>query len=459
MIYRYGFRPFNSRVTPFPDLPFDTSPTMLRYRIAGMTSWSNVDGTAMNVPDTNRVVHTVEISGLEEDTSYEFQLSTNALATYCTWKNDPSTSMVVHWHSGKPFTKRYNSSYTQTIQKFKTAPRTISEKIAIAQVSDTHGGGSVTESVFRRIGLIDNMRCIVHSGDIATGNGGASSPLTWYGFFDALEHARDTGGHIIPLLVTPGNHEVLDGNSGVQYREGVGIKPNFQTKERGDAEWYYCFFPTFPGLTGYGNITFGDYLSVWKLDPGVTTRMDTGQDVWLAQTMQEKQYIPNKVVSLHYPPWPAGRRYMGGYTQAIQNQLLPIWEQHQPIVFSGHDHVFSVSPPIKGGTIETSGINVDEGTYYLGSGTTGEAMQPGRNPYTKWWIDIGIGSEWEYFDYEKAETGGLTTEPRPPHPEDGKSFDWQEGSHFWVMEMDYTQKTMTAYNPYDEIIHSFTVDN
>lgn len=454
MKLRFGFNHKRNTMS-FPDIPFDVTPTKIRHRLTNTSDWIEVIGTAMNVPDTDRVVHTVEIEGLSPDTSYEFQTSVSAKDVYLTWKNDPTNSIVIHWQTLKPFTKRYTGSfYTSVTHKFKTIPATLNtEQFQAAQISDTHGGGDYMKDVYTRIGQHPNIRVVFHSGDMATGNGGEASPSTWYSFFDALNSLKDSQGHIIPLLPALGNHEVWGGYSGIQYADNAGYKPNFETGERGDAEWYYCFFPSFLE-TGYAKHDCGDYLTIWQIDPGITTKMDEGQDVWLDDTMMARENVPTKIVSLHYNPWTAGRRVMFGLNTLTRQILAPIWEKYQPLVFTGHDHVWSISPPIKGGAIDQPAIDYEEGTYYLGAGTANTGVQAGRNPHTKWWIEDSIATVWQKFDFEDS---GL--EQREAHPDDGTTFDWQEGSHYWLVTCDYNQKTMTAYNSYNEVIHSFTLQS
>src|SRR5699024_5900678 len=160
--------------------------------------------------------------------------------------------------------------------------------------------------------------------------------------------------------------------------ELAGNKPNFETGERGDTEWYYCFFPTFLEQ-GYSVHKFGNYLSVYMLDP-ISTKLDQGQDVWMADTMQEDTNA-HQIMSLHYNPYPGGRRDLDThYVKDIREIWAPIWEKHKPLVLTGHDHVMCKTVPIK------NGLRDDEiGTVYIGSGTSGNTWaRDGFNPHAKW---------------------------------------------------------------------------
>lgn len=435
--------------------PFTTYPTHVRYRKIGSKEWINHEGIAMDVPDTNRIVHTIELDYLEDDSEYEFQtIRGDVPAIYLTWKENPSFSMVIHFHTFKPVPiSQEFSGYNTDVHKFKTAPLTINGSFKVAQISDTHGFGGADDMIQH---LSENgARVIIHSGDLATGNGGDQVPSTWYHFFRHLNSARDLEGFIVPFLANLGNHEVWKGRAGVDWdnEDGkTGNKPNFETGKRGDAEWYYCFFPSFPSIRGYGNLTFGDYFSVWQLDPGISTTIYGKQTEWLEQTLLENTEIPHKFVSLHYNFWTAGRVRMTNYNIEPRKQWGSIFENSKVLVLTGHDHVWSVSPPIKGGTTEVSGIDYEDGIVYLGAGVPTKGGREGRNYKVKWWIEKSIPREVLYSYYE---TGGRE-EDREPHEDDGKIYPLEEVQHYWMMELFYDKRVISAVNGYYEKFYEFT---
>lgn len=463
------FNSRNRRITggsnPTPPTVIETGAfakrsTSLLYREEGSTSWQSAEGMAMNVPDTNRIVHTVELTGLQEDSIYEFRLFDKETPTvYTTFNGNPSSSIVIHWHTFQPHLDSYEGVYSDVIQKCRTLPSTLTTSIKFAQLSDTHGTheGVYNTQIFEDIASRD-VRCMIHSGDLATGDGG-ESPNTWYTFFNALKSAVDSDGCIIPILPNLGNHEILLGSSGIQYDSNnvVGIKPNFETHERGDAEWYFCFFPKFPGLQGYGVIDFGDYASVWQLDPGISTHTNQGQQTWLADTLSERSTIPHKLISLHYSPFPIGRRTMSRAFNEPRRDFAPVYEPYRPLVMTGHEHVWGLTVPILGGSMDINEAYEDpNGVVYIGSAPAGTSHREGRNPHTKWWIKDSRALIWDKFDYEEiGYTPDMWNEEREPHEADGTTFTFEEVNNWWLIELENDKRTMTAYDLNKNEIYSF----
>jgi len=193
---------------------------------------------------------------------------------------------------------------------------------------------------------------------------------------------------------------------------------------------------------------FSDYLSVWQLDPGISTRWDEGQLDWLDATLAARKSVPHRLVSLHYNPWPAGRRVMASYYRDTQPVLCPILEvRGVRLVLTGHDHVLSKSVPITGGSYLAggeSGLDPENGVVYIGSGPGGASPRSGRNPHTKWWIEDSKASEWKHYDFEVDPANPMWDERRDPHPADGTTFSAEEVWHFWEIDLTKEGRTVRA---------------
>lgn len=444
------------------DTAFGARITSILMRKKGDEEWVKAFGIARLVPDTDRVVHTVELTELEEDTEYEFRLLDLPTPTfYTTINGDPSDSQVVHWHTFQPHpASNYQESYSSDIKQLKTFPKVLTGNMRFGHMTDTHGFSEAFADMAAR-----DVRCIIHSGDIASGNGGELSPASWYLFFNSIVNAIDSSGNIIPFLANLGNHEIWAGNSGMEWSsEEIGVKPNFTTNKRGDAEWYYCFFPTFPGLRGYGAVHFGNYASIFQLDPGITTYVEGEQTEWLKREFIERQDVPHKIVSFHYSLFQNGRRRAQSYYNVIRQAWAHTFEENKALMLAGHSHVSGKTVPILSGdgAMINSGYEDPEGIVYLvaASGNV-NTPQPARNPNTKWWLDTARGSVWGYFDFEQEDYDGpeFTKENRPPHATDGTTFETNKVLGWWEIEIENTKRTMRYHNLDKEMVDEFVQDS
>lgn len=440
---------------------YATVPTRLSFRPEGVGNFIVAEGMAMEVPGTTRVMHTVYLTGLAPGTTYEFRLPSGITirTNYVTYAGNPTTSLVIHWQTDAPKLQDYRAlSLSTTARKTFTAPATISEAAPyrIAAISDSHGRGNVTTlmaSIAAR-----NPHLIVHSGDMANGNGGSNGPDTWYIHGATLNAAVDTHGRRIPFIPNIGNHECLDGSAGVEWGAGAaGRKPDFDAGIRGDTEWYYCFFPAFPGLRGFGLLDFGNYLSLWSLDPGISTRIDDpadSQKAWLQATLAARQAVPHKIASMHYSPYPNGRRVMLNYTLGVREHFAPIMHAGgMRTVLVGHDHVMGYTVPISDWSLDghqrdIAPAAIGEGIEFLGNGTpaSGDNVRDGRNPATKWWIADSRAAVFTHYDFEKPGWNGdpLHAEPRAPHAGDGATFPDTGVAHYWFMTLTPAGRTLEA---------------
>jgi hypothetical protein len=415
----------------------------------------------MAVPDTNIVVHTVVLVGLAHGQDVQFQLPAGAAQVYTTYCDDPCTTLVLHWITPKPQMWDYRTkSFSVTTYTSFTAPRTMPETgFRLVQVSDSHGRNFSTPLMVQAV-QVENPHVVIHSGDLATTNGGSNPPTTLYTLLDQLNAMRDSQGRIVPFLPNVGNHECWNGSEGFQWSGGTtGRKPNWDTDERGDVEWYLCLFPTWPGIRGFGVLDFGDYCSIWQLNPGIYALMDDPADSqveWLAESLSERASVPHKIASSHYNPYEWGRRAFTPYLVAQRDFGRILYNGGCRTFFVGHSHVIGYSVPIDkwGPTdhqVEHTPARVGEGVEIFGSGTPGigvDASREGRNPATKWWIADSMPLEIEYYDYEKASYTGPASylELRDPHPDDGREFSMTETAHYWTVSMTRDGRTVSAIN-------------
>jgi hypothetical protein len=451
--------------TPEQDnVHFVMAPTRLEYSTNDGSSWAEAAGTAMRVPDTNRVVHTVELTSLPADGDVSIRLPDGDIeAFYTTYDDDPTTTLIVHWQTLQPIVGNYHTRdlNTSAVRKSFTQPATLpGGGWRVVQMSDSHGGSDAT-AVAQAIAARD-PRLVIHSGDVATGNGGSSSPNTWYSQFDAITELVDTSGRHIPFIPNIGNHEMPESRAGVEWhvdlREGGALgppKPDFDEDIRGGAEWYYSFFPRFPGLRGFGVLDFGDYFSLFVIDPGISTFMRDEADHqvdWITSALAARTAVPHKIATMHYSPWPAGLRpLVRAYLDTRRYICAALYDGGCRLIAVGHDHVISRTVPLSQFGLldhQTEHAPTEGGLVVIGSGPSGAVARNGRNANGKWWLEKTQAPEIVFFSFEETEPDNPERfEPRfPPGPKagDGQTSANADVVHFWEIDLAATERTMRA---------------
>ncbi|MBI5865907.1 MAG: metallophosphoesterase [Planctomycetes bacterium] len=155
-----------------------------------------------------------------------------------------------------------------------------------------------------------------------------------------------------------GNHDVKDGYQDQAYREVFELPSNGPAGL--PAEDNYCF--------DYGNARFVIIDS--NLDEA---RLAESVAPWLERVLTESA-ARWKFVVYHHPAYTAGKYEP---TPSIQNTLVPIMERAGvDVAFSGHDHMYERTHPLRGGAITTGG----QGVVYVVSGAGGAALYNPKNP-------------------------------------------------------------------------------
>lgn len=420
---------------------YQSTPTQLEYRESGASEWKSAVGVARNLVWSTRAVHAVEITGLEPDTDYEVRLAGDAIVVYLRWIHDPTTTMVVHWHTDGPLPDGgYGSPSSEAdVYKFRTMPATLPESgVRIIHLTDTHSGREQVRRLIAQAAARD-PRFMFHTGDWVNSDRPEDVAL-WFEWWDTyFEEARDSEGRLIPIIPNTGNHEQYNQNVGKLASSDLGVRPDFDANipPRGqqnvpgypDIVLYSIMFhnPNYD-VDGHDRsivLDFGNWLSLWQLDANTETK--DGNSQFLDETLPGRASVPHKILGLHYSPYPAGRRYEA-YHEYVRDTWVPKLEQYGVDTFSGHEHVWAVSPRIKGGQPDPDGI------YHLGQGTSGATEREGQNKNAdnKWWIADNRVIEIGYFDWEKDPESPYY---RPPHPDDNDTFPEGNVWHTWEIEI------------------------
>lgn len=328
--------------------------SVLEYRAAGTGGWSRATGHAAQMPFTNRMVHTVEITGLRPDTVHEFRLG-RLLA------REPDGELQFTAHG--------------PVQKFRTLPATLSRPVRFVSGGDIYGGSSADLMAnMCRIAAAQEPEFALLGGDIAYVNNEPKAAPRWFEFFRTWRETMMTkDGRMIPVVPAIGNHEV----HGDTYLIRGGAPNRGMSTDR--ALFFYTLF-AFPGRPGYNVIDAGNYLSLVALDSFHTNPVPGPQTDWLRDTLAKRRNVPYIVPFYHVPAFPSYRAYAAPVSTAIRANWIPLFDQAGVrFVFENHDHAYKVTHPM------IAGEKNPAGTRYLGDGAwavnTREVASKEKAPY------------------------------------------------------------------------------
>jgi hypothetical protein len=273
-------------------------------------------------PETDLKVHRAELTGLVQDTEYQFQIGT-----------------------GSP------------VYRFRTMPAKATNPIQFVSGGDSGvGEHAIANNI---LAAKQEPRFALLAGDLAYDNG--RSPETMVEFLrNYRKHMVDPAGRLIPMISCIGNHEV-DGGYG---------------KQRSDSPHYLSLFDGFFRERTFGVLDIGDYLSLVLLDTDHIAPVEGEQTDWLARTLAERQDRPHLIVANHVPAYPSYRPPYGedgkGATGADQRlHWSPLFERYKvDVVLEHHDHTFKRTHPL------TNGLKDKNGVLYLGDGSWGKLRTP-----------------------------------------------------------------------------------
>jgi hypothetical protein len=299
--------------------------------------WLRAHGHAQQMPFTDRMVHTVELTGLTGDTHYAFRFG----------------RLTTRETDGAFIFNAYG-----TLHKFRTLPATLSRPVRFVSGGDIYGG-STTDLMANmcRAAARQDPDFALLGGDIAYVNNEPKAANRWFNFFTIWgETMMTTDGRIIPVVPAIGNHEA----HGDTYDIRGGSPTRGVSTDR--ALFFYTLF-SFPGRPGYNALDFGNYLSVVALDSFHTNPVPGPQTDWLRETLANRRNVPYVVPMYHVPAYPSYRPFAGAVSVAIRANWVPLFDEAGVrFVFENHDHTYKVTHPLRGGEKN------EAGTRYLGDG-------------------------------------------------------------------------------------------
>ena len=319
----------------------------LCVRPSGADDWdAELEAQAHDVPFLDRTLYRIELTDLDADTEYVFQ------------------------------TGHFEREY-----RFRTMPEDIDdEPLVFVTGGDTMHAPNMFEKT-NRVAIDYDPAFIAWGGDFAYADGG-DDPLhdeRWEWWFETVADTLvDDDGRVVPILVSIGNHEVVDG----YIDEHDDYEPTDEF--RADiAPYFYSFF-AFPGQPGYGVLDFADYLTLISLDTDHTNPVEGEQTDWLEDVLTQRQQagVNHVIPFYHVAAFPSYRDFDGDIQTRIRDHWVPLFEDHGVrTVFENHDHTYKRTHPVRDGEIDE-----DDGIVYIGDGAWGVVTRSGESE-DEWYID------------------------------------------------------------------------
>jgi hypothetical protein len=307
------------------------------FRGAGETEWRSKTGGSWPLPKSERIVHSVELEGLEPGGTYEFCFAPGH----------------------------------QTF-RFRTMPNKLQGPVRFVSGGDVYHEKKWMDAMNALAGKMD-ASFVVFGGDLAYSCSGAVVPEKmerWEEYFASWkQHARTPDGRLVPMLVAIGNHEV----------------PGSWHQPSENAKVYAALFLS-PGATTYSLLDFGKYLTLFRLDSSHISPVAGAQTDWLEDALKQRRSVPNKIPVYHVPAFPSIREDTGGesgkITQSIRQSWVPLFEKYGVgIAFENHDHAFKRTFPLRAGKVDPTGV------IYLGDGAWGVNLRKPDPKKPRWYLE------------------------------------------------------------------------
>jgi hypothetical protein len=323
---------------------------VLQYQPASGGELTIVPAKSKPMVFSDRIVHTVELTGLQPNADYRFRVAVD---------------------DSKNFSPYY---------LFRTMPTTAESPIRIALGGDVRHRRDWMAEVNREATRFD-PHFIVWGGDLAYADGLKERVGLWYEFFDVMLDTLVTpAGRVIPVIFGIGNHEIV-GHFYWGANRGRDSYIDSDDYREMISPYYYNLF-AFPGHPGYGVLDFADYMSIILLDTDHSGPVEGKQTEWLAKVLAERTHIPNVFPVYHYPAFPSVRPYSGDTPVRIRQNWTPLFEQYGvELAFENHDHAYKRTVPVLRESEQPGGI------IYFGDGAWGVGERVPREPSQEWYLE------------------------------------------------------------------------
>ncbi|MDA0746942.1 MAG: metallophosphoesterase family protein, partial [bacterium] len=358
-------------------------------------------------------------------------------AVYLSWRSDPTTTMVIRWHSLQSENRETLVLYRRTDEpdwhratgsnhpmphadrtihvveltgltpgsiyhfrpgenavefRFRTLPKTADEPLQFIVGGDTYGRTQWYNrldprdmfnlfrdeyyNIMRKVNLQaarQNPVFVVIGGDITYSEGHPDRADRWYKWLTAWKEDMVTTDGVLIPIVPVIGNHEILKNT---YR--VDWPSGTPYNAASQAPYYYSLFIA-PDPLGPRVLDFGNYMCFLLLDSGHTNFV-SAQKNWLTNTLTQRRNLPHKFAAYHVPAYPSYRSFDGSVSSAIREYWVPEFETYGlHAAFEHHDHTYKRTYPIRNNQPDPQGV------LYLGDGAWGRLRSP-KDPEDRWYL-------------------------------------------------------------------------
>ena len=316
-----------------------TMPSAVWWRKSSDTTWSKATGSHRPFADSGHTVHVVKLSELTPGTAYEFTPVADSDASA------PDAGV-------KPFT-------------FRSAPDKLVSEFKFVTGGDM-GVSDVAKKINEQAGKTDPSFALL-GGDLAYANGKSTNRwLDWLDNWHKL--ARTSKGHLIPMVIVIGNHEM---GSKLTADQALQLQTHPKSK------FFYSLFK-FPDDKPNFVVDFGSYLSIYALDSDHSIKA-ADQTEWLGKVLEVRKSQKYQFVCYHKPTYGTAK----GPNMNVRKHWVPLFEKYKVnAVFENDHHTYKRTHPIL-----QEKVDEKDGILYLGDGAWGVGVRKVPKPGEKWYLD------------------------------------------------------------------------
>jgi len=310
------------------------APSEIRYKTLREETWQSQEGASKTLNRSNVSVHQVELTNLEEDTDYLFQIQDGE------------------------------------IHKFRTLPNSLNKRpLKVAIGGDAYLSKELFEKMNQEVASHD-PDFVIMGGDIAYSEGLRRAFRTylwkverWEEFFRIWTKQMVTKDQrIIPIMPVIGNHDSREG---------------FDNAFKRQVLFYEVFAFPQKGIP-YQRMHIGSDINFYLLDSGHTFPIGGRQAEWLKKALQDNASASYNIPVYHIAAYPSEASFNLSSAKDIRKFWVPLFEKYGVKISMEHDnHIFKRTFPIRDDAIQKGGI------VYLGDGAWG--VFP-RKPKKRWYL-------------------------------------------------------------------------